>query len=270
MEINTRTVKLSPSLFGLEPEMILMPVGDLQHGAPGSNIEKMKRHLDWGMKHNAYFISMGDMVDTASPSERRTLQKVEFHDSTRISMEENAQKKLEQVEDALDGTEGRWLGWHRGHHYWPFASGKTTDQLLADRFGGPYLEWLSMLTLTFESSSRIAKILSTHGAGSSSTMTGPLRQAEKLEISWPEADIVLVGHHSRKIGYPIDRLYTREGKIRSARRIVALTGGFCQGYLTGSTTYVEEALMQPLNQGAPIIFIRPMDEEQRLDMSLLT
>ena len=65
MQINTITLPLQPSLFGLEPEPLLMPVGDLQHGAPGANIEKMTRHLDWGMEHGAWCISMGDMVDTA-------------------------------------------------------------------------------------------------------------------------------------------------------------------------------------------------------------
>lgn len=271
MEINKVTVELRPSLFGLSPEMILMPVGDVQHGAPGSNLEKMKRHIDWGMKHGAYFISMGDMVDTASPSERKALARAEFHDSTRIAMEEKAEEKYEQVEIALIGTDGRWLGWHRGHHFWEFSSGYTTDQRLARRFGGPSLNWLSMLTIKFEGSKLQAKILSTHGSGSSSTMLGPLAgQGKRLLDSWPMADVVLIGHHSRKVGYPLDVLEDPDAKIKARRRIVTLTGGFCQGYLEGSTTYVEEALMPPLNQGAPIIFIRPMDSEKRLDMSLLT
>ena len=270
MEINKATVELRPSLFGLSPEMLLMPVGDVQHGAPGSNLDKMKRHLDWGMEHHGYFLNMGDNSDTASPSERRSLARVEFHDSTRIALEEKAEEKLEEIEAALNGTEGRWLGWHRGHHFWEFADGTNTDTRLAARFGGPYLQWLSMLTIKFPGSKLEAKVLSTHGQGSSSTMTGPLKQGEKLMASWPEADVVLVGHHSRKVGYPIDPLVDREGKIRSKRRILALTGGFCRGYLEGASTYVEEGLMQPLNQGAPIIFIRPMDSEKRLDMSLLT
>lgn len=271
MEINKIEVILQPSLLVEAPEIILMPVGDVQHGAPGSDIEAFKRHIDWGMEHRAYFISMGDMVDIASPSERRKLANLDLHDSTKLMMEESAFVALKEIEEVLNGTEGRWFGFHRGHHYWVFADGYTTDQKLAARFRAPYLDWLALTTLTFPGTTLKCKVISTHGSGSSSSMIGPLNgQVKKLADDHPEADIVLVGHHSRKVGYPQDRIEEVRGSLQARRRILTLTGGFCRGYLVGQTTYVEEGLMSPLNQGAPIIFVRPMPKEQRLDLSLLT
>ena len=41
-------------------ETTIMPIGDIQLGAQGVNLEKLKRHLDWGMVHGSYFIGMGD------------------------------------------------------------------------------------------------------------------------------------------------------------------------------------------------------------------
>ncbi len=268
MEINKVTVDLQPSLLvsGAE-EMILMPVGDLQYGAPGSNLEAFKRHIDWGMEHGAYFLGMGDFVDVASPSERRNLSRVDLHDSTKLAMEASAEKNLEVVADVLRGTEGRWLGFHRGHHFWKFSDGSITDEWLSAYMHSPYLDWLSKLTISFPGTKLTATVVSTHGFGSSTSMVGPLEnQVKKLAASHPDADVVLVAHHSRKVGYPVDSLVG----AKPHTRILALTGGFCDGYLVGTSTYVEEGLMTPLNQGAPIIFIRPIPEEKRLDLALLT
>ncbi len=268
MEINKVTVDLQPSLLvsGVE-EMILMPVGDLQYGAPGSNLEAFKRHIDWGMEHGAYFLGMGDFVDVASPSERRNLARADLHDSTKLALEEKAAAHFVTVQTVLRGTEGQWLGFHRGHHYWIFSSGETTDQVFAKVLDAPYLDWLSKLTISFPGTKLTATVISTHGFGSSTSMVGPLEnQVKKLAASHPDADIVLAAHHSRKVGYPVDSLIG----AKPHTRILALTGGFCAGYLVGTTTYVEEGLMTPLNQGAPIIFIRPINEEKRLDLNLLT
>src|SRR3990167_5634263 len=44
-------------------ETRLIPIGDIQYGA-SSDIERLKRYLDWGMKQKAYFVGMGDRKST--------------------------------------------------------------------------------------------------------------------------------------------------------------------------------------------------------------
>jgi len=274
MEINRKEIKLAPSLMGMDyPEAIIAPLGDLQYGAMGADLDKFKRHVDWCMEHNAYFIGMGDMVDVASPSGRMKIVNAGFYESIIGALEDHAEQAMNVVLDVLKGTEERWLGMHRGHHYWDFGTDidrnhQTTDTLMAAALNTPYLDWSALTVLTFDSSGQECQIHSTHGSGSSVTMSGPLLKLEKRSITFPEVDIFLEGHCARKAGYPKDALVTRNGQLYSKRRIFALTGGFAKGYLVGKTTYVEDALMTPLNLGAPLIFVRPVDAEGRLDLNL--
>ncbi len=273
MEFNTQQVTLHPSLMGLADEVIIAPVGDLQLGARGADLDKFKRHIDWCMKHDAYMIGMGDFVDVVSPSGQKKLAVADFYESVMDVLTEAAYKKLMVLLDVLKGTEGRWLGFHDGHHKWLFGTTKegkkqTTDSLLAEALVAPFLDWSAVTTLTFKKSKLTAQIHSTHGNASSVTMAGPLTKMEQRAVSFPDVDIFLEGHCARKVGYPRDGLVRRKGKMASRRRIYCTTGGFCRGYLEGSTTYVEQALMRPLNMGAPLIFVRPIEEEGRLDMNL--
>jgi hypothetical protein len=273
MKANHKTLTLSPSLMGFADEVILAPIGDLQYGAAGADLDKFKRHIDWCYEHHAYMLGMGDFVDVASPSGQKKIVFADFYESILTVLSEDARRNIEVLMSILRGTEELWLGLHEGHHFWNFGTDYagnryTTDSVLADMLGCPFLDWSAITTLSFEGSDMVAKIHSTHGNASSTTMYGPLGKLEKRSESYPEVDIFLEGHCARKAGYPRDPLIERDGQVKAVRRIFALTGGFCKGYLMDSTTYVEKAQMQPLNLGAPLIFIRPIDAEGRLDMNL--
>ena len=43
-----------------------MPISDIQHGASGADLKKLKRHVEWGVEHGAYFTGLGDYIDVAS------------------------------------------------------------------------------------------------------------------------------------------------------------------------------------------------------------
>lgn len=273
MEINQQYVCTAPSLMGFADEIILAPIGDLQLGARGADLDKFKRHIDWCMAHEAHMIGMGDFVDVVSPSGQMKLDVADFYESVTEALTDHAYKALETISDVLRGTEGCWLGMHEGHHKWKFGQEVdgtpiTTDTLLAQRLGCPYLGWSALTTVHFDGTDLECNIHSTHGNASSVTMSGPLIKLERRAETYPDVDIFLEGHCARKAGYPRDSMVVRDGKLVSRRRIFALTGGFAKGYLIGSTTYVEKALMQPLNLGAPLIFIRPIDSEGRLDLNI--
>lgn len=284
MELYEVGVDTQPSLTLPWEETIIMPIGDLQYGAEGANLDKFKRHIDWGMRQGAYFIGLGDYVDVASPSGRMKIAHAELYDSVLDALDDKAREHMEVVLKALKGTEGRWLGLHEGHHYWNFESGGTTDTVMAERLNAPYLGTCAITQLRFrgESGKRAlsCQIWSHHGEGSGATMTAPLNKLERMMSRFPSVDIFLLGHYSRKVGYPVDALVPVFGKnprLVAKRRILAICGGFSTGYTVGSQrhgraqgSYVEKGLMSPTNLGAPVIYVRPVhtEYEDRLDMNI--
>ena len=49
-------------------EVLVLPVGDLQLGAPGADLDRFKRHIQWGIEHDAYFLGVGGFADLSPPS----------------------------------------------------------------------------------------------------------------------------------------------------------------------------------------------------------
>lgn len=284
MELTESIVESQRSLTVPWNETILMPVGDIQYGAEGSALDKLKRHMEWGMKMGAYFIGMGDYVDVASPSGREKIRNASFYDSVIDALTEKAQEHMEEVLKVFKGTEKHWLGLHEGHHYWEFQEGGTTDTIMAERLGAPFLGTCALTQVRFAQDNGrhrvVCQIWSHHGEGSGMTMAAPLNKLERMMSRFPSVDIFLLGHYSRKAGYPVDALVPIYGKIPrlvAKRRILAVCGGFARGYTVGSKrsgraqgSYVEKAMMPPTNLGAPVIYIRPVhaEHEDRLDMNI--
>ena len=284
MELYDLHVETQPSLDLPWDETIIMPIGDLQYGAEGADLDKFKRHIAWGMKRGAYFIGMGDCVDVASPSGREKLADAHLYDSVRAALTAQAEQALDTLKVALKGTEGRWLGLQEGHHYWDFGGGQTTDTRLAAYLGAPFLGTCAITRLRFKQAGGThvvsCQIWSHHGTGSGETITSPLNKLEKMMARFPTVDIFLLGHYSRKAGYPVDALVPVFGKnprLIAKRRILAVTGGFMKGYTVGSKqngraagSYVEASMMPPTNLGGVVIYARPVhtESEDRLDLSI--
>lgn len=286
MELLEATVETQRSLTLPWQETLIMPVGDVQYGSDACDFNKFKRHMDWGMKHGAYFIGMGDYLDVASPSGRDKIKHADFYDSVHDAIEEKIREQLETFYTAVKGTEGRWLGLVHGHHYYDFLDGTNTDVILAQRLKTMYLGTSGIVQLTFSKKGsnhmQSAQIWVHHGQGSGATMASPLNKLERLMSRFPTIDVFLVGHYSRKIAYPVDALVPVFGSnphLIAKRRILAATGGFMKGYVIGSGvkrygrargTYVEEGMMPPTNLGGLVIRMRPVHgtNEDRIDMNV--
>lgn len=274
MELVSHTLPWEPT--------VLMPMGDLQYGAAGSKLDRFKRDLDWGMKNNAIFIGMGDYVDVASPSGRSKWRSQEWYDSVRQAMDDRNMELLEVVKKAVDGTQGRWLGLHEGHHYWDFEDiGETTDTLLAKYLQAPFLETTAITQVRFKGDIRkggrhstAIEIYSTHGAGSGVTMASPLNKLERQLAAYPTVRIFLLGHYSRAVTYDRDGLVPKFGKharLYADPRILACTGGYMVGYNTREEghkgrnrgSYVEKGMMPPTNLGGVKIYMEPFSDGVR-------
>lgn len=269
-------------------EAKIMPLGDVQLGAEGCDEDRFKRHVEWGMKQDAYFLGMGDYVDVASPSNRLKIKQAALYDSVNEALEEQAQVAIERFLKLVKGTEGRWLGLLSGHHYWEFQDGSTSDTRLAQAMKSAHLGSCAFVRLQFagRSSSKgglTCTIWCHHGQGGGIKQGAPLNKLENL-IGAFDADIYLMAHMHKKVGGMIDQLYmTRQApfKLRHRTKLIAGTGGFLRGYLQGSKqgkvasgNYVEKAMMGPVALGGILIKVRPVrdqtdgNDDARLDIGV--
>lgn len=274
MEVVQARVHTARSLLLPLEETTLMPIGDVQYAGGGDkdpcDVDRLQRHLGWGMKQGAYFLGMGDYLDTVSPSNRKALRAAGLYDTTKDAIEEIMAQRLEKFLGIVKGTEGRWLGLLEGHHYYEFEDGTTTDTRLCQQLRAPYLGDCAFVRLVFQAQGRKrvgCTIWCHHGEGSGRLAGAPLAPLERMSQAF-EADIYLMGHHHRKVSAPLDRIYVnwaeRPPRLRHRRVIIGCTGGFLRGYMQGSRrggraqgTYVEQGMMAPAALGGLVIRIRP-------------
>ena len=108
--------------------IVIMPIGDAQVGVEAADVNRLKRHVGWGVNtQSAMFLGMGDYVDMASPSNRKTLKSAGLYDTVTEALEAKANNDIELFLGAVKGSEGRWLGLLQGHHYMEMADGTTSD-----------------------------------------------------------------------------------------------------------------------------------------------
>lgn len=270
MELIDTIVKTRLSTTLPLQETYIMPIGDIHNDSSGSSdLDKLKRHVDWGMERNSYFLGMADYVDLASPSNRKVLTGAQVYDSVRDALDDQGRAAAGQLYEILKPTKGRWLGMLSGHHYWEFQDGDTTDTWLARKLGAPYLGDCAFIRCQFADQKSRAHftIWCHHGVGSGLTLAAPLNRLERV-VEYFDADIYLIGHQHKLVGAPMDRLYvnwnTNPPQLDHRTIIVACTGGWLKGYQAhkkrggrAQGTYVEKKMLSPTALGGAVILARP-------------
>ncbi len=262
---------------GENEPILLMPVGDIQWAGFKEDVAigMLERHLKWGVEHNAYFLGMGDYVDTFSPSNRERLQNAGLYDTGKKVIGAAVKDIVNKLyKRAFAVSNGRWLGLLKGHHYHRYEDGTTTDQQLCGLLGARYLGTSAIIRLRFirEGTNRkkvdmgTVKIWCHHGEGAGKRVAAPLNKMDDLPGYWPDCDIFLIGHQHKKVGAPIDRTIPifpqnpdREPLLVHRTCIMACTGGFLKGYVAGREdgNYVESAMLPPVALGGVLIRITP-------------
>ena len=280
VEVETRPSKMLP---GME-EAVIMPISDVQwKPGPSFDADRFNKHVAWGVKNRAYYVGLGDMVDGLSPSNRRLLQAAykqdKLYDTFQTMMDSVGQEHVDAMQALLRGTRGKWFGLLRGHHYWEFEDGSTSDSKLAAYLDAPFLGDSALIEVRFKGhTGRGSKfrMLVEHGSGSASTLGTPLNKLARRAAHW-DADILLIGHHHMKVAGKIPVLdFARDGKLSHRNVILACTGSFLKGYLEGNErggqpagTYVEKALLNPVTLGGIVIRARPRKNQAAdLEVSL--
>jgi len=262
----------------------LMPIGDAQVGVEAADLKRLKNHIEWGFhtKH-ALFLGMGDYVDMASPSNRRTLKAAGLYDTVTEALQAKAQEDIKTFLENTLYTKGAWLGMLQGHHYMEMADGTTTDMHLAEALRTQFLGDSALVRIVFDKHKDVdglpvkADIWCHHGRGGGAAVAAPINYLEKIARGF-DADIYLMGHQHKKIAAPIDEIYySRSGRMLHHTKMLACTGSFLKGYLANSTsegraggTYVEKGMMTPVSLGGIVIELGIVKEEygDRLDINV--
>lgn len=285
MELIEANVSTIPSLTMPWDEVRIAPICDIQDGAPGADVAKFKRHIAWCESQQMHYTFLGDLFDVASPTGRQKFRNADFYDAILKAMDKDARERIDNMKRILEPTQGKWLVWSEGHHYWTFMHkdspeyGLTTENIMAEFLGCPVAEGAAITQLKFKNESGkhaiSAQIWQHHGVGSGATMAAPLNKLERMMSRFPTVDVFLIGHYTRKAAYPVDVLIPKFGKkpeLQSKRRILAVCGSFYRGYEVGKApSYVEQGMMCPTNIGGLTLYIRPVHTmtEDRLDLSVM-
>lgn len=247
-------------------DLKLAPVGDIQYGAASSDIDKLDRHIQYGIEHGWSFLGMGDYLDHFSPSNRRALvaAKGALYDSARELLDESVENRIYDLSQTLQAP-GQWLGLVQGDHAWEFADGEHSDGKLARELGCDFFGTSVMLKVKIGECPVPLVIWATHGKGASINPTGKTNHLERMVRSF-DADVYLMGHAHLKYGVPLDRFETvtknKKNYIVNRTKIIGITGSFMSG-ITNSVkgTYVEEAALAPVPTGGLLITAKPVKEE---------
>lgn len=238
--------------------MKLVIFGDVHRDAPLHAKNEWQRFLSYGKGlKNAYFLGMGDYIDSASTSERECLGRAALHDSTKNDLAGLARAKVSLLEKELSFMKGRLIGLVNGNHYFPFEDGTNTDNKLCDRLGCKYLGVSSFIRVTFEygSGQRIPfDIWVHHGAGGARLPGGSINRVDQMrEVA--EADLYCMGHdHGKAIVPAKPRFLLRHDakmglKLKARQAWLARTGSFLHAYEDGEASYNVDAARGPSSVG---------------------
>jgi len=281
MELTLTEIDTNPSaMYDGAEEVLVLATGDWQldpvvRGRPRSaDVDRLKRTLEWGMRHNAYFIGLGDYADALSPSNRDRWDGARLYDSARDAMEQAAERTQDELEAVTAGTEGRWLGLVTGHHYFEYDDHSTTDTRLASSLRAPHLGDSALVHMLFPGNGNkkreMARIWLAHGNGSGQPGRALAKVASTGMQIVDNADAYIMGHFHKAEATKVQRISSfggeRGGQPRMRARDIALacTGSFLRGYTEGSRrggrasgSYVEKGLMSPSALGAVWLSFRP-------------
>lgn len=287
MELREFTPKVGKSIvLPSTKEVVLVPLGDIQLGAPGCKLDRLKKHIKWAEGLRAagaevLYVGMGDYIDVVSPSNRKILKKafVDLYDSAKLMFDDAADRLLKDLQKVLAPTKGHWIGLLSGHHLYEFEDGTNSDTRLAQFLETTYLGDSAMLHLRFGKSSSAGaatcKIWLHHGQGGGQGVAAALNKIMQRAVPYWMANLYMIGHYHTKQAIPIpwiDSYVDKQGEVRltGTTRYLVCTGGWLAGYEEGTTdgakvakgNYIEKAMLSPHTLGAPVIYIRPVRERK--------
>ena len=247
--------------------LYLTSIADVQYGEPGCYVDLFKQHVKERKALGAWAIGGGDYIDVASPSNRKKIRDAELYDSVRDGLENLATDLTKKFARMVDGLQ--WAGLVEGHHFWEHSDGETSDQKLARMLHTEFLGTCAFIRFRFKKggSKRTCTVYVHHGRGSGKLVGSNLNLIQSIMLGH-YADIYIVAHMHRSNSGGLPEIYmTRKKPYRLGHRVRKLVGAgsYLRGYLLGRKegrvprgSYVERAMMLPVELGSPIIEVTPL------------
>ena len=177
--------------YGKETQIIIL--GDIHRDSPNHSDSKWQEDLAYfRSQKNAYFLGMGDYLDSTSTTERECLGSISksMHDTFRKDIQALQLAKIEMIADELKFAKGRIIGLVNGNHYFEFQSGINGDQKLAELLNTKYLGVCSLIRLYFVANGRqhAIDLFVHHGMGAARLIGGSVNRVGQM-FEGVEADI---------------------------------------------------------------------------------
>lgn len=255
---------------GSEPLRLVL-FGDIHRDSPNHAHHAWQEFLDYARSlKNAVFLGMGDYIDSASTSERITLQRG-LHESTTRHLEDVADGNVEILSEELGFMAGRLIGLLNGNHYFQYISGMNSDQKLCDKLGCRFLGVSSFIRVGVSAGGNTVlplDIWAHHGKGGGRLLGGSINSVDQMR-EHAEADLYCMGHdHKRAVVPAIPRLRLRmpkrgEPTVNSRQQWLARTGSFLASYEPGEVNYNVDAGRAPCSLGHVELEITPLSKNDK-------
>lgn len=216
-------------------------------------------------KEDAYTVLIGDMVDAVVRQDLKRFMGKCTTDDILNALDEalNIQrdmyiKKFKPLADA-----GKIIFVGEGNHEYEIKRNHSFDitRDVCKELGVPYGGYATFCNLFLQrgkgNTSRLLRIFSHHGFGSSRRTGMALNKIEQLVINH-KADIYIIGHSHKKVASKEVKVYVTETMnpvLKYKPMIFASAGTFLKTYLQGSTTYSEKAGHPPVPLGVVKIIV---------------
>lgn len=238
--------------------MRLVFFGDVHRDSPLHAKDKWQEFLRYSRTlKNAWFLGMGDYIDSMSTSERDAMIRATMHESTTCDLENMASAKVSTLAKELDFMRGRLIGLMNGNHFFSFPSGINSDQKLCEKLGCKYLGVSSFIRLTFDNVGRreTFDLWVHHGAGAARLPGGSINRVDQMREA-AEADAYAMGHdHKRSVIPANPKLHVAQDskhngiRLKEKQQWLLRTGSFLKAYEDGQVSYNADAARGPCSLG---------------------
>lgn len=152
-----------------------------------------------------YVLLLGDQFEGTRTSFRAHIRGYSKDRNSQSSIDTLVEREVQDLADELEPIKDRIIGVLMGNHYYEFCSSITSDQLLCQKLGVPFLGCETGIRLDCKKSGKqraILKIAAHHHGGSSGgkTFSGDANSLHKFEQAW-DADCYLLGHTHKTLAF---------------------------------------------------------------------
>jgi predicted phosphodiesterase len=243
----------------LSQEVQIIIFGDVHWDSPNHADTKWKEDLDYfKSQKNAYFLGMGDYLDSTSTTERECLGHISksMHDTFRKDIVALQAEKIKRFSNEIGFMKGRLVGLINGNHYFEFPDGTNTDQKICGLLGCKYLGVCALVRLYFNATGKqhAIDLFLHHGKGASRLIGGSLNRVAQM-FEGVAADVCVQGHDHKRGAVPTTpRLYLEHSprlglKVRQRPTWAVRSGSYLASFRDGEANYNVDECRMPASLG---------------------